>query len=227
LNKVIKFLILLTIFLSGACRHRIPGEGNVHARIIDYKVTYLNDRAGNIPTSVLPQKMRVIFADHVALTRIDGFLGQFSLSYIANLKNLEVITMVKIFDKKFVYYGKPGELPVCIEPVQSMEITEQDNNVQFAGFNCRKLLISSSNYDNFYVLSTEEINVENPNATTSYKDIDEVLLMFNTRLSLLSMQLNAIRFEQKEVSWSIVDIPDDYQIVSRDDIERVIETLFK
>jgi hypothetical protein len=209
------------------CRFdNIPVDGNIKARIIQYKVNYLDDKAGNIPTSVLPGRMTVIFADHYALTRIDGFLGQFSLNYIANLRNHTVITMFKIFDKKLVHFGKAGDLPICLKPIESIEIKEKENNISFAGFQCKKLIVSSANQNDFYVICTDQIDVKNPNATTPYKDIDEVLLMFNTRLSLLSMQLIAEKYEEKEVPWNMFHVPDDYRKVSRADLEMVIQTLF-
>lgn len=211
-----------------SCRYdSAPVKGTVKASVIHYKVNYLDDKAGSIPTAVLPGRMTVVFADHYALTRIDGFLGQFSLNYIGNLRNRSVITMVKIFDKKFVHYGKYGELPVCLEPIESIKIKEKERGISFAGFLCKKLLITSDNQNDFYVLSTDQIKVKNPNATTPYKDINDVLLMFNTSLSLLNMQLVAEKYEEKEVPWEMFHVPVDYSKLSRKEIELVIEKLFK
>lgn len=225
INKFFLLSILIILFSCGG--NNIPAEGTVNARIIEYRVTYLQDKAGSIPTALLPTRMTVTFAGHYAITRIDGLLGQFSLSYIANLRNRSVITMVKFFDKKLVNYGKPGEPPVSIEPIESIKITEQEGNIEFAGFDCKKLLITSSNNDTFLVFCTDQIKVRNPNATTCFKDIDKVLLKFNTTLDLLDMQLNAERYIEKEVPWETFRVPDDYSVVSREDMERVIEQLLK
>ena len=220
-------LILLTVFLYGCKWGKIPEKGQVKAHVIEYKVTYLDDKAGSIPTSILPGKMTLVFADHYALNRIDGFLGQFSLSFIANLKNKSVVNLVKIFDKKYVYYGKEDELPVCIEPIDSIDIIEEEKNIEIAGFRCRKLRIKSSNHPDITVLCTDQIKVKYPNITTPYKDIDEVMLMFNTSLSLLEMKCTASKYEEKEVPWEIFRVPDDYKSISRENLEKVIKELFK
>ena len=212
----------------GSCKWgKIPEKGQVKAHVIEYKVTYFDDKAGSIPTSILPSKMTLVLADHYALTRIDGFLGQFSLSFIANLKNKTVVNLVKIFDKKYVYYGKEDELPVCIAPIDSIEIREEGNDIELAGFRCRKLLIKSSNHSDITVLCTDQIDVKYPNITTPYSDIKEVLLMFNTRLSLLEMKCTAIKYEKKEVPWEIFRVPDDYKSISKENLEKVIKELFK
>lgn len=221
------FLFLLPIAVSNCTCDRIPKEGQVKAHIIEYKVTYLEDKAGSIPTSILPGKMTVVFADHYALNRIEGFLGQFSLIFIANLSNRTVINLIKIFDKKYVYYGATDELPVCISEIDSINIVEEEKNIEFAGFKCRKLKVTSSNYLDINVLCTDQIKVKNPNITTPYKDIDEVLLMFNTRLSLLEMKFTATKYEEKEVPWEIFQVPDDYQEISKVNIEQVLQELFK
>ena len=228
LTGTAQFLLLfLTVFLFSCKWDKIPETGQVKAHVIEYKVTYLEDKAGSIPTSILPGKMTLVFADHFALNRIDGFLGQFSLSFIANLKKKTVVTLVKIFDKKYVYYGKQNELPVCIEPINSINIREVEKNVEFAGFSCRKLLITSANHPDITVLCTDQIKVENPNITTPYKDIDEVMLMFNTSLSVLEMQCSANKYEEKEVSWEIFRVPANYISISKENLEKVIKELFK
>jgi hypothetical protein len=214
-------LLLLPAIFSSCNWNKIP------AHVIEYKVTYLNDKAGSIPTSILPGKMTVVFSDHYALNRIDGFLGQFSLSFIADLKNKTVINLVKIFDKKYVYYGKVDELPVCIAPIDSMKIVEEGKNIELAGFNCRKLLITSSNHADIEVLCTNLINVKNPNITTPYREINEVLLMFDTRLSVLEMKFTARKYEEKDVPRNIFKVPKDYKELSKENIEKVIKELFK
>jgi hypothetical protein len=214
------FLFLLAI-LSSCHWNKIP------AHVIEYKVTYLEDKAGSIPTYILPGKMTVVFADHYALNRIEGFLGQFSLSFIANLRNRTVVNLVKIFDKKYVYYGMVDELPVCIAPIDSMKIVEEGKNIEFAGYSCRKLLITSSNHPVINVLCTDRIKVKNPNITTPYREINEVLLMFNTRLSVLEMKFTASKYEEKEVPREIFRVPDDYQSISKENLEQVIKELFK
>ena len=195
--------------------------------MIEYRVTYLNAKAGSIPTSVLPRLMTAVFANNFVLTRIDGFMGQFSLSYISDSRSRKVTNLLKLFDKRYVYYGKAGELPVCMKPFKSLKIKEDSSDIKFAGFNCRKLMLSSSDYHDFSILCTDQIAVNIPNESTPFNAINDVLLKFNIRLSLLDMQLNTSRYAMEDVSWSFFNVPSDYVVVSREKMENVINEIFK
>jgi len=171
--------------------------------------------------------MTVIFAGHYALNRIEGFFGQFSLIYIGNLRNESVITMLKLFDKKYVYYGKKGELPCGLTDPGDLLIKATGNSREIAGRQCQELSIIPDEGLTFLALSTDEIKIKNPNITTPYKEIEDVLLEFNTQLSLLNMKLSAISAEEKNISWDLFRVSDQYQERSREFMENTIHELFK
>jgi len=218
---------LIPIFVATGCKSNTIPTGDVSATVIEYKVNYLKDKAGNIPTKMLPGKMTVIFADHFALNKIEGFFGQFSLVYIGNLKNKTVITMLKLFDKKYVSYGKSGEMPCGFSELENLSILETGKTVDFMGFSCKQLQISSDRDSSFIALCTDKIDVKNPNITTPYKEIEEVLLDFRTHLSLLDMQLSATTVETKTISWDMFRVPADYKERPREFLENTIQELFK
>jgi hypothetical protein len=219
--------LLIPVFIFAGCKSSTIPEGDVPATVIEYKVTYLAEKAGKIPTKMLPGKMTVIFAGHYALNKIEGFFGQFSLIYVGNLKNESVVTMLKLFDKKFVYYGKKGELPCGLNDPGKLEIKETGLTNEMHGLMCKQLQIISSIDSVSYAMCTDEIKVRNPNITTPYKEINEVLLEFNTQLSLLDMKLSATSLEEKTVSWDLFRVSGDYKEKSREFMENTINELFK
>jgi hypothetical protein len=224
-NKLLCLLVLL--LLSAGCKKNVIPQGEVKATVIEYKVDYLAEKAGKIPTKLLPGKMTVIFADHYAMNRIEGFFGQFSLIYVGNLRNQTVITMLKLFDKKFVYYGKKGELPCGLVDKGNVEITKTGKTAELVGYHCQQLLIRPENDSSFLALTTDKIDIKNPNITTPYRDISEVMLQFRTQLDLLEMQLTAENIEQKSVSWDVFRVTPDYEERSRDFMENTLADLFK
>ena len=220
--------LLIVLVFTGACnRHKIPTEGPVNAKVIDYKVEYLESKAGSIPTSILPSKMTLVFAEHIALNRIDGFLGQFSLSYIANLKTTTVTTMLKLFDKKYYYIGKPGELPCGINKMEGIKIHETGHTKEISGFSSKELIVREGNYPELYIYTANIDNIKNPNITTPYSEVEGVLLEFYTSLSIMQMKLSASRLYNKEIDWSLFKVPDDYKLISRPEMEKAINELFR
>ena len=219
--------LLIPVLVFTACKNKGIPEGVVSAKVIEYKVNYLSEKAGAIPTKMLPGKMTVIFADHYALNKIEGFFGQFSLVYIGNLKNESVITMLKLFDKKYVCYGKKGELPCGFRNLKNLSVKETGNIRDLLGMPCKELQISSDENHPFYALSTDKIGIKNPNITTPYKEIKDVLLEFNTHLSLLDMKLTAISVQEKTISWDIFHVSEEYKERPREFMENTISELFK
>lgn len=220
-------LVILLLF-SGACnRSKVPTEGTVNAHVVEYKVNYLDSKAGSIPTSILPSKMTLVFAEHFALNRIDGFLGQFSLAYIANLKTRSVTTMLKIFDKKYYYQGKPDELPCGIYEIHGLTIEETGNTKEISGYTANEMIARINNDSILYLYSAQLDHIKNPNITTPYRKVEGVLLEFYTTLSIMQMKFSASRIYFKEIDWSLFNIPDDYKQISREEMEKGIRELFK
>jgi hypothetical protein len=226
--RYIFFNLILFLLLNGACnRHEVPTEGSVNAKVIDYRIEYLDSKAGTVPTSILPSKMTLLFADHFALNRIDGFLGQFSLSYIANLRTTSVITLLKLFDKKYYYTGRPGELPCGINKMNGLQIQETELTKELSGFNAKKSIVKTENKPDVYIYTANIENIKNPNITTPYYEVNDVLLEFYTSLSVMQMKITALRFYNKEVEWSLFNIPKDYIHISRPEMEKTINELFR
>lgn len=202
-------------------------ERNVEVKIIQYDVTYINKNAGSIPTKILPNKMTLIMGDDYAMNSIEGFLGQFSLIYIANLKRKKVTTLLKLFDKKYYYEGNLGELPIGIDEMKSMILKPTGQKRTILDFEANEYDIENVGIDGMKVYSTDEIRVKSPNGNTPYKLIDEVLLQFYTKLSVLEMYLTAESYDLDSASIKIFAVPDDYILVPKLKMEKTLSELFK
>ncbi|MFW5644684.1 MAG: hypothetical protein ACOCZL_02115 [Bacteroidota bacterium] len=218
-------IFLVLIFLFGCQRDRKPEIINV--KQIEYRVEYIDDLAGSIPTNILPGKMILIFHEDKALTTIEGFLGQFSLSYLADLKQQKVTTMLKLFDKNYYYEGKKGELPAGIVSFEDMKIEETSDSAMILDFMCRKYIIQSVELGNKEIWSTTEIDVKNPNITTHYREIPGVLLQFYSQMSVLKMFLLIEKYQEKTIPGELMEVPDNYNRISKAAMEKTLVELFK
>lgn len=221
-----KHSLLLVLVFMLSCNQKKQVR-NVKAQIIEYKVEYLADKVGEIPTSVLPRKMELIFSGSYALNRIEGFMGQFSLTYIADLEDETVITLLKIFDRKYFYKGVSGELPVGIDKIEGMRIAKGTNTMDIAGVKSNELILSIPGKEDISIYSTKEIEVKSPNITTQYRDEKNVLVSFYTSLSNMEMMLTAQKTSEKIISNKIFFIPEDFRRISRNSMEEAIHELFK
>jgi hypothetical protein len=220
------FIIIFLIFFISGCSRRTQPE-IVDAKVIEYKVEYVDEVAGSIPTSILPRKMTLIFAEKMAMNTIDGFLGQFTLTYIADLKKETVVTMLKLFDKRYYHRGESGENPAGIAPMDGMKLEGTDSTARILDFDARRYILYIPGYEEKEIWSTPDIKIKNPNITTPYKELEDVLLQFYTELSVLKMNMMAHNFEEQSLSNEIFQVPEKYEEISRKKMEKILEELFK
>ncbi len=217
--------LLFFLFILFSCKSKKEKEKDV--KILTYEVEYREDRAGSVPTGILPNRMRLVFSRNLAVNQIEGFLGQFSLRYLADLRNQEVTTLLRLFDKKYYYIGEKGELPCGIDPMEGLKILPAGNNPDILGFSTNYFDLILPGGDTLELASTEDLGIESPNITTPYRDVDEVLLQFYTKLSVLEMVLKAVEFEETRLPADFFEIPEDYQRINRATMEKAIDELFK
>ncbi len=220
----ILFIMLSLITFTG-CRSDKNAANTTTADVISYKVNYLEEMAGDIPTKMLPDVMEAYYTRRYIKTSIKGFFGQFSLVQVADLRRNKVITMLNFFGNKAYYVGERGEIPAGIVPLRDPEVNFTNDTLTICGMLSRRAEVTTtgSTYDIYY---TETIDIKSPNITTPYYFIDYVLSDFRVQLSVLKMHLVMKKHVEKEVDISDFQVPEDYDPVSRQTMESLINSLF-
>jgi hypothetical protein len=172
----------------------------------------------------MPKTMELTFNKEYSSYSIEDRLGLFCIKNILNYTNSKHITLIKVFDKKYVYTGNSNEPPILFDSNSNYKINYFDDTSRLAGFLCKRASITD-NSEEFNVLYTDGIIIANPNKNTPYKAIDGMLLSFRLRLKSLDMQLNARKFEHKLIENKLFEIPKDYKIISRKQMEEIITTI--
>jgi hypothetical protein len=224
-QKKLLYLSLLVFLLAVSCRRssRLPEQLMAHH--IRYHIEYLDDRAGDIPTKILPGQMDAYYTDYFILSRIEGFLEQFALTQIADLRREKVTTLLRFFDSKFYYEGKNGELPVAIVEPRRMDVTMTGEISVIGGLHSERVEVDTGD-EKFSIYLTKDFDVKRPNITTPYRSIAYPLSDFRVQLSLLKMRLSCMEFDTMTIESQIFNIPPEYHQVSRQDMERIINSLF-
>lgn len=223
LNRIT--LLFIPVLFFASCKRGSSEAGTTEVDYIQYKVVYLEKMAGDIPTNMLPGVMHAYYDKRHVLTKIDGFFGQFSLVQIADLKNQTVTSMLNFFGNKIYYTGAKGEIPVSIYPLDDPDIEFTEDTTSISGLKSQKvkIILSEHSYDIFY---TKEIDIESPNITTPYSFIDYVLSDFRVQLSYLKMRLIIDKHSEESIDPAIFVVPEEYEEVSRDTMEEIINNLF-
>jgi hypothetical protein len=221
-----------TIFLLTACLCTIPGcnlkdkgADVTEADYIEYRVIYLDNMAGDIPTQMLPDVMEAYYTKRYIRTSIEGFFGQFSLVQIANLRQNTVTTMINFFGNRVYYTGEKGELPAGIVELTDPKVRLTSDTAHICGMLSKRAIIETkdSAFDIYYI---EDIDIQSPNITTPYFFIEHVLSDFRVQLSVLKMQLVMRHHESTTVKSSLFEIPENHKAVSKATMESIINSLF-
>ena len=223
-KHLVTFSLITVLFLNG-CQRNVKLPETVDAHYIKYQIEYLEDRAGDIPTRILPGHMDAFYTKHFVLSRIEGFFNQFSLIQIADLRRKRVTTLLNFFGNKVYAVGKHGELPAAMVKPEDIKCKFTGERSIIGGLNSERVEVDTGKeqYDIYY---TKDFTVRRPNISTPYRSIEYPLSEFRVQLSLLKMLLSCAEFETKTIESEIFTIPEEYRLVSKGDMEQIINSLF-
>ncbi|MBN2348836.1 MAG: hypothetical protein JXJ22_08370 [Bacteroidales bacterium] len=214
---------ILAVLLSGCSS--FDSDDKYENGIIEYEITYLENQIQNYPSALLPKKMKLAFTRHQSINTIEGFMGFFKLDNLTSFNGKKCITHLKVLDKNYVYEGKRNELMCCFDAMENMKIEFTDETKLIAGLQCKKAIIKQGDETSFEVYYTNEIKIENPNITNPYKKIDGVLMEFELKMNNLRMHFIANKFENSKPEKSKLEIPDEAEIITRDQMSYVMNEL--
>lgn len=219
------FLLTACLFTIHSCNLKEKGTDVTEADYIEYKVIYMENMAGDIPTHMLPNVMEAYYSKRYIRTSIEGFFGQFSLVQIANLRQNNVTTMINFFGNRVCYTGEKGELPAGIVELTNPVVRLTSDTAHICGMLSKKAVVETrdSAFDIYYI---EDFDIQSPNITTPYFFIEHVLSDFRVQLSVLKMHLIMRHHEKTTVESSVFEIPENYKPVSKETMESIINSLF-
>jgi len=217
--------LIIFLLVVSSCRRTIKLPETLDAHYIKYDIEYLEKKAGDIPTRILPAQMDSYYTDYFVLTRIEGFFNQFSLIQIANLKHKKITTLLNFFGNKVYYTGSRGELPAGVIEPERLNIKFTGESRMIGGLNSERINIDTG-VEEFSIYCTRDIEIKRPNISTPYHSVEYPLSDFQIQLSLLKMHLTCAEFEVKTIESEMFTIPEEYRPVSRLAMEQIINNLF-
>lgn len=227
MRKSLVAAIITISILSASCK-RSDNESEITAGRIDYKITYLNNDLDKKTMNILPTHMKLVFNEKQAANNIEGFMGIYRLNAITNFSTRKCSTILKVFDKHYLFRGNKDEQMCCFDTMEGMEIQETSETKDIAGFKCRKSIVRLPLTDEtFEIFYTDEINLKHPNVTNPYKDVKGVLMEFELNLLYLKMRFVAEKYQISDDYDFKNKPPDNSKLVSRDQMTQILNRLME
>lgn len=219
------FIVLIPSML--ACNKSENSGVYKHGRL-EYKITYLNEDSGNFDPALLPKKMVLEFNPEFCSNTIDGFMGFFRLENHTFFKKKKSVTQLKVIDKRYVFYGGKHELMCCFDAFEDMIIEADTLTKIIAGLKSyhavAKIPAINESFDIYY---TYDIDLERPNITNPYLDIDGVLTDFVLYMGPYKMRFEAQKFNPDVIPDGILKIDEKMKEVTRAEMVYALERLMK
>lgn len=222
--KPLFFLSLFAVFLICDCS-KTSQKSQLSEGEIEYDITYVNNSGRNFPIQLLPKTMQLTFNQNFAAYTIKDRVGLFAIKIISDLKKHNHITLIKVFDKKYVYQSEGKETPVFFKPDISYKIISKSDTTRINGLLCYNIIVEEPENKTKIPVTYIPINFKNPNYNTPYSDVKGLLMNFNLQMKSLDMKLTAKKVDEKIIKDEEFEIPGGYKAIPRIRMEEIITTL--
>lgn len=216
---VVPFLICLLIGCD-AIFHRNIDEGH-----IIFEITYPETKVGDVMVSMLPSEMILRFKGNKTAGELVAGMGIFKTTLIANPNTKVVYHLLKLMNQKYVVKSDSSEIKDLYSELPPMKIIKTEETREIAGYSCKKAIITFEGNvkEEFSIYYTDDISIVNSNWCTPFHDIAGVLLEYEVRKYNYRMKLTAIEVVKGEVDNSYFEIPDDYESIAKEEMDKIFE----
>ncbi len=220
--KDISILIIFIIVSFLLSCDEYSKRNSINEGVIVYHITYLDDEKDNPLITLLPTKMVVKFKNNNTASIIEGFFGTFKIVFVSNLEKGTNMSIFRIMDKKYIYSSDTSSPAIGYKKMKKTNIKNIEGTKKIAGYSCKKAEITYSDNSKSYVYYTDRIGIEQPNNNNPYKHINGVLMEFKVNMVGVNMKFKAKKISTAKIDNSIFDIPKDYKVMTKTDIEKTI-----
>ncbi len=175
---------------------------------------------------LMPKKMETSFEDNNYKTDIIAGMGLFKTSIIAKVGQENITHSVKMLNKKYASTLNHNDIEKINPELYGTEFKETGEKKIIAGYKCKEVIVLKDNVEKFKLYYTEEIEIENPNKSTPFERIPDVLMEYEMVNYDIQMHFIADEVFKKEITKEDLDIGEGYEMVSIDRLSKEMQSIF-
>lgn len=208
-------LLLLTIFaLSSFQTFAKEFKG-----VITYKIAIEGTSVTDEMRNMMPKTMTMTIMGNKSKSEMVMSMGK--TTSISDGDKKETITLMDMMGQKIAIKSNSDEInaEIAKSPKMKVEITGETKDI--LGYSCKKAVVTNpEDNSEIYVFFTDELgsnylNFDNP----MFKDINGAMLEFEIPNEQFTMKFSAVSVEKKNVNASEFEIPDGYQIKTKEEMQ--------
>jgi GLPGLI family protein len=186
--------------------------------VVTYKVTVTGSQVTDEVKAMMPKTMVLTIKGNKS--RSEMVMGMGKTVAISNAETKESIALIDMMGQKIAVKSTPEEIQEEINgsPKITVETTAETKDI--LGYTCNKAIIKSDEGTQIIVYYTKALGTgatyfDDP----QFKDISGLMLEFEIPSEGMSMKFTAITVESKSVEDSEFNIPEGYQIKTKEEMK--------
>ena len=225
-KKVIYILILIvSISVIGGCGGDFSGKSQ---GIIYYKVSYPKMDKRNLMFDFMPKKIVLKFKDNKYVTNMTAGMGMFKTDIVVDQEENQFSQMVKLINKKYILTLKGDHIKKSLANLPKYHVEQTGETKIILNFLCKKAIVTIDNDTNkiFTVYYTDKINIEDPNWSNEFSEIDGVMLEYQYEKYGVCMKFEAKKIQFTDIDDSEFEIDPKYKAIPEAAMDKEMQEIF-
>ena len=222
---VVGIALCMLCFVISSCDVD-PFGNSINEGVIEYDVSfpYLEN---SVLKNVFPEEMVFHFKDDQVHGELKSLGGIVSTEYIANGESQELVQMLKAFKDRYAMKLSSDQVGVMLTemPAVTFEFTDETDSI--AGYLCKKTIANflTDSVPPIILYHTDQIEIENPNWFTHFREIKGVLLAYELEQYGMRMKLRARKVINQKVENDFFKVPEQYEMIKRSEMAQHVNDM--
>ncbi len=197
------------------------GEKSISSGKVVFDISYPDMKLDDQTMASLPSESTMVFDKDMTKVEVSMFMGKTTI--ISNNKSGNGTMLMDMMGKKWAVEMNKSEIDKQKQEMGKSTVEKTRETKTIAGFNCSKAIVHVKTKDGEMssdVWYTNELKANN----SSYSQIDGIdgfMLEFQTYQNGMGMKMTAKSVEAMEVASSEFEIPDGYEKMTLEDIQKM------
>ena len=216
-------LFVVVFIVSSLCSCGNRSGSGIDQGEIHFSIAYVGQMMG-IKKEIMPKQMVVSFKDDKVLFDMTSNIGRSGIMILSNPDDDIYDMYCSVLTSRYYYGAKSGEMYPGFGAMKGIVVEETSKEAVICGYNahCAEVTLPSKSGVKYEVWYTKEIDLDNPNRATPFKDIDGVILKFFYVIGDLEMHFSAENVYSKNIDDALFDRKKGYILATKESIDRFI-----
>jgi len=218
------FLYLISFLIFSYCNNsKNEPSDSKNALCFEYSVKYLVSSTDNPIINLLPEKLFLYSKNNFFMYHTEGWGGFVSISQIIDTNDSTRIVMAKFMNTRYAHKQNKEDKALNFE-VFDYKISDIERDTICFDRPCKCLdVFCQKTKIKLQLIFTDHFNIPCPNLFLPYSFIKGALLKYPLSTLGIPMEVELVNFKDTILDDSFFELPENFQIVDREEFEAVFE----